>query len=350
MPGPTLDDLAHRNVPYVGGGQVPTVPESSALDRVMRIEEEELAQRRLRSTMELRDLEDQVRVAELNSRIAKLNGGNGQVVDQQGKPVAKEEPQGLITEVFGFFAAQNQSLQEALREKDSEATTSLRDELKAMREQMGAIASGTSGQGAMGQLQLLRDVIKFQSDLQAEVKALQPEPQVPASVSKTQEIIAYEDAMTRRKRADLEFEMERDKWKEEVRQFNMGMAQSAQRMGYVIGLANRHIPDIVAAVTGKISGQAVIPPPPPPPPPELGPPAAPDQVPAASQPPPPPPQPPLSGLDQLILTECPNCHRRFGVAPGQTSAKCPYADCVDEELELTPMGGFAAATSAPNPG
>ena len=332
MAGPSLDDLARRNVPYVPGGPTVVTPAAeSSLDRVMRIEEDEMARRRLQRTMELRDLEDEAHIAELNAKIegAKAAKGNG-----GGPAGAAEGNQPLLAEVFGFFAQQNTNLQAALQAKDGEASAALRDELKAMREQMTAIASGTGGQGAMGQLQMLRDVIKFQSELQAEVKGLTPEPPVPPGVQRTQDIIAYQDAEVRRERMHREIEREREEWQEKVREFNVGMQQSAQRMGYVIHLANQYLPDFMAGLTAKVTGQplALAPPAPPgapPPPPAPAPPVAAAQAPA----PQPPPAEPSASNGDLILTECPNCHRKFGVPPGVYATVCPYPDC-DQNVRL----------------
>lgn len=339
MAGPSLDDLARRNVPIMPGAVPAPSPETS-LDRVLRMDDEELMREQVRSTLDLRDLERQARATTLRAQIAEgnaklrktttIDAGTGEITEGASSG-------GLLSDVFGFFANQNLALQQSLSQRNDEASVSTREELKALREMVTQVAQGGGSQGPnafQAQLQMIREAMKFQADLIAESKALQPEPAVPAGVQRVQDMIAYEDAMTRRHRVDLEMEKERDEWKEQVRQFNEGMRMSMQRMGFVMNLASRHLPEIVGAITNRVQG-ITPPPPPPPPPPELAGMAA-SQAPNG---PPAPPPPPLTA-EQLVLTECPTCNRRFGVAPGSTEAVCAYADCPSngERLNLTPIG------------
>jgi len=335
--GPSLDDLARRNVPIMPGAAPALNPETS-LDRVLRLEDEELARDQVRSTLELRDLEREARATRLRADIAEGQAKlrKTTTIDSATGEITESAPQGgLLSDVFGFFANQNLELQKALAQRSDEASVATREELKSLRDMVAQLAQGGSqGPNAFQtQLQMIREAMKFQADLIAESKALTPEPAIPPGVQRVQDIVAFQDAETRRERMHLEIEREREEWKEQTRQFTEQMRMSMQRMGYVISLANRHLPEIVGAITGRIQG---VPPPPPPPPPELAPPGV-----AASQAaaPPAPPAPPPITAEQLVLTECPTCHRRFGVAPGSTEAACPYADCPSngERLELSPI-------------
>ncbi|MGA2284536.1 MAG: hypothetical protein ABSH07_12885 [Candidatus Dormibacteria bacterium] len=333
--GPSLDDLARRNVPIMPGAVPAPSPETS-LDRVLRMDDDELAREQVRSTLDLRDLEREARKVSLRAQIAEGNAKlrKTTTIDAATGEITESAPQGgLLSDVFGFFANQNLELQKALAQRSDEASVATREELKSLREMVAQVAQG-GGQGPtafQAQLQMIRDAMKFQADLIAESKALQPEPAVPAGVQRVSDMIAYEDAMTRRDRMHLEMDKERETWKEEVREFNEQMRLSMQRMGFVMQLASRHVPEIVGAITGRITG---VPPPPPPPPPDPG--VAASQ---AAAPPGTPPEPPPLTAEQLVLTECPTCHRRFGVAPGSTEAMCAYADCPSngERLLLSPI-------------
>ena len=296
-------------------------PQESELDKVLSTIDRALAQRRLRNTLRLADLEDEVQIARGEAELRKYRGGGGQVVDQEGQPVAGPAgmpADGLLGQVFGFFANQNLALQSALQERDNAAATGLRDELKAMREQFAATMNGGGANAGLAQLQALREAIKFQGELQADLREITPGTPVPQQLSSPQAVIAYEDAQIRHERATAEIERARDEIKEMGRQFNETMALARSRANFVMHLASQHLPGFVEAMTRNIAGSAAAPPPPPPPPPPLG--IAASTAPAA----PPPAAPP--GTD-LVATECPACHRHFGIPPGTFEVVCPYPDC-----------------------